>query len=581
MNRIGAWLLVWAWALAAGGAWAAPPAAPDSLARPEFARWPRATQLRLARGGIDLRTAPAVVRLLRRPDLHYAVRTELMATLAGHYLHENQPSLAIIQMLQTRRRYLAVHDSLGAAIACEWLCYSYFLLHESTGLAYGREALRLVPHTEAGRQQLGGIYVNLADCAFGVADYPLAAQNYRKAMQLALQRNNLRSAGMAQANLAAVALRQQRIAQAAALLDSAAAFYPPPRKVGAQLVFELLRGQLAVRRGQLAQGVAILAAARQQAIETQQFRDEIELMKAAVPALSQLGRYREALAYQQRITTMQDSVFEESSARHARELRTLYALDQQQQRISQLQARTQRSDAALRQRTLLLLAGLLGAGLMLGLVVLRQRHRHRLASRAAAQRMRDRIAADLHDEVGTLLARVSMQADVLRQTQPAESPALDRLLTNTRAAAGLMRDIVWGIDSQADTTGALLDRMRDYLDQAAGPAGLRTHLAVTGLADDWPLASELRQHFFLIFKEAVTNAVRHARGATDLWVSLTREAGELRLLVRDNGQPAPPSGRSSGLGLRSMRQRASALQGTLLAGPTDGPGFSVALSVPA
>lgn len=67
----------------------------------------------------------------------------------------------------------------------------------------------------------------------------------------------------------------------------------------------------------------------------------------------------------------------------------------------------------------------------------------------------------------------------------------DRLLTNTRAAAGLMRDIVWGIDSQADTTGALLDRMRDYLDQTAGAVGLRTHLEVAGLSDESPLAPEL------------------------------------------------------------------------------------------
>ncbi|MDB5269673.1 MAG: hypothetical protein JWP58_2713, partial [Hymenobacter sp.] len=391
MNRIGVWLLVWVWAMAAaGGAWAAPPTAADSVAHPGFARWPLATQLRLAQSSIDLRTAPAFVRLLRRPGLAYAVRTELMATLAGHYLHENQPSLAIIQMLQTRQRYLAVHDSLGAAIACEWLCYSYFLLHQSAGLAYGREALRLAPHTAAGRQQLGGIYVNLADCAFGVADYSLAAQNYRHAMRLAQRGHNWHSAGMTQANLAAVALRQQRVDEAAALLDSAAALYPPPRKVGAQLVFELLRGQLAVRQGMPARGAAILAAARQQAHGAQQFRDEIELMKAAVPALQQLGRYREALTYQQRITSMQDSLFEESSARHASELRTLYELDQQQQRISQLQARTQRADAALRQRTLLLLSGLLGAALALGLVVVRQRARHALARRADAQRLRDR-----------------------------------------------------------------------------------------------------------------------------------------------------------------------------------------------
>ncbi|MDO7845792.1 histidine kinase [Hymenobacter sp. M29] len=205
-------------------------------------------------------------------------------------------------------------------------------------------------------------------------------------------------------------------------------------------------------------------------------------------------------------------------------------------------------------------------------------HRRRLARVRHDERLRSRIAADLHDEVGTLLTRVNMQAELLHQAQPAPSPAFDRLLTNSRAAASTMRDIVWGIDAQADTVGALLDRMRDHLDQTAAPAGLNTHLATDGLPDALPLPPELRQHLYLVFKEAVTNAARHARQATDLWVSLTRAPGQLRLEVRNNGPAAGTS--RSGMGLRSMRQRAEALRGTLDAGPEPEDGFRVRLVVP-
>ncbi|GAB2870885.1 hypothetical protein GCM10027044_36330 [Hymenobacter ruber] len=205
-------------------------------------------------------------------------------------------------------------------------------------------------------------------------------------------------------------------------------------------------------------------------------------------------------------------------------------------------------------------------------------HRRRLARVRHNERLRSRIAADLHDEVGTLLTRVSMQAELLHQSQPGPNPAFDRLLTNSRAAAGTMRDIVWGIDAQSDTVGALLDRMRDHLDQSAAPAGLDTHLTTNGLPDALALPPELRQHLYLVFKEAVTNAARHARHATDLWVSLTRANGQLRLEVHNNGQTAGTS--RSGMGLRSMRQRAEALRGRLEAGPEPEGGFRVRLVVP-
>ncbi|GAB3588608.1 hypothetical protein GCM10027345_40910 [Hymenobacter daeguensis] len=205
-------------------------------------------------------------------------------------------------------------------------------------------------------------------------------------------------------------------------------------------------------------------------------------------------------------------------------------------------------------------------------------HRRRVARVQHTERLRNRIAADLHDEVGTLLARVSMQAELLSHTQPNPSPALDRLLTNSRAAASTMRDIVWGIDAQADTAGALLDRMRDHLDQTARPAGLNTHLSITHLPDHLALPPELRQHLYLVFKEAVTNAARHAHHATDLWVTLARETGQLRLTLRNNGEAAGTS--RSGMGLRNMKQRAAALRGTLAAGPGPDGGFWVELVVP-
>jgi signal transduction histidine kinase len=221
-----------------------------------------------------------------------------------------------------------------------------------------------------------------------------------------------------------------------------------------------------------------------------------------------------------------------------------------------------------------------GVLLLLGLGAAVQWGRGRRQLREA--RLRTRIAADLHDEVGALLTRVSMRAELLHTAAaPAEAnPALGALLQDSRAAQASMRDLVWGIDAGADTVGALVDRLRDHLDQTAEAAGLRGLLISKQLAAAQPLSPASRQHLYLLAKEAIANAGRHAHLATALHVELERRGTRFYLRVRDDGQPAAHPPRVSGLGLRSMQQRARALGGQLTAGPRpDGPGWEVSLVV--
>jgi signal transduction histidine kinase len=204
-------------------------------------------------------------------------------------------------------------------------------------------------------------------------------------------------------------------------------------------------------------------------------------------------------------------------------------------------------------------------------------------------RRRAELAANLHDEVGALLTRVTMLAEVLRdhyRTAPEEGArgfdaphAFDRLLYNSRAAVQTMRDVVWGIDSQADSVGALLHRMRDHLNQTATAAGLAATFSHAGLSEKTVLPASTRQHLFLIFKEAVTNTARHARSATEISVHLGYRQGKLVLEVGDNGQSSGGAPRSSGMGLRNMAHRAQALGADLRTGPhPDGrPGYYVQL----
>jgi signal transduction histidine kinase len=239
------------------------------------------------------------------------------------------------------------------------------------------------------------------------------------------------------------------------------------------------------------------------------------------------------------------------------------------------------------------LAALALVGLTYGLFWLQGRRARREA------RLRDELAANLHDDVGGLLTKISLMAEVLQHPEdmapddgddytpnapdePTARQLATRLLLNSRAAVQALRDVVWSIDSRADSVQALLDRMEDHLDQTAPAAGLLHSFEADPLAHLQALRPLVRKHVYLVFKEAVTNTVRHAKGATTLHVRLVREGSYFVLEVTDDGQPTAAVSRT-GMGLRSMGNRAQAINGILRTGPRapGQPGYQVQLRVKA
>jgi signal transduction histidine kinase len=201
-------------------------------------------------------------------------------------------------------------------------------------------------------------------------------------------------------------------------------------------------------------------------------------------------------------------------------------------------------------------------------------------NKAQQAQIRSSIAGNLHDELGWLLMRIHMQVESLLHQPPDEETRLERLLDTTRAACSAMRDVAWGLDASADTLDALQDRMRDLLDQLALNTPLRISFTMEGLEDVVELPAELRQEIYLVFKEATTNVLRHAQGATSLTIRLYRQKNNIVLEIKDNGAPTEIASRS-GMGLRSMKQRAQVVKGKFEAGPrTDGSGFRVSFCAP-
>ncbi|HEX8429254.1 sensor histidine kinase [Hymenobacter sp.] len=207
----------------------------------------------------------------------------------------------------------------------------------------------------------------------------------------------------------------------------------------------------------------------------------------------------------------------------------------------------------------------------------RRRERHWQAERA----LRQRIAADLHDDVGNLLTQISMHSSLLRETPHSPTQTrnrLDALAVASRQAAQQMSDVVWSLDTGSLRLSQLLNRMRDHAQEVLPPADLDVQFRVCPNLPDPALAPALLHNFYLIYKEALHNVVKHAH-ATTVTVQLAATTASLTLTVADDGCGHDGRGRPGGRGLANMQARARTVGGTVCYEPL-ATGFAVVAVLP-
>jgi len=199
------------------------------------------------------------------------------------------------------------------------------------------------------------------------------------------------------------------------------------------------------------------------------------------------------------------------------------------------------------------------------------------------ERVRKRIATDLHDDVGSSLTRISLLSEVVRRqvdrVNPAVAGPLSSIAGLSRELVDSMSDIVWAINPTKDHLSDLSQRMRHFVSDVCTARQIDFRFRTPSADGDIPVGANVRREVFLLFKEAVNNMVRHSDCSTaDLEFSVTAEG--LVLSVADNGRGFDIDAESAGHGLRSMRERAAALGGGVSAESRAGVGTTLTFRIP-
>ena len=230
---------------------------------------------------------------------------------------------------------------------------------------------------------------------------------------------------------------------------------------------------------------------------------------------------------------------------------------------------------------------LFGYGLLLVGVVMYLFFQYRIRQLLRMQQVRDRIARDLHDDMGSYLSSISILSQTARRNafrNPEKTQtALDSIGQTARQVIDRMGDMVWSINPSHDSMTDVLSRMADVGNSLFGGTDVVFNLSVADEVRQMSLSAEVRREFFMIYKEALTNVARYA-GADGVRVTLRRNGVALAMTVQDNGcgfDTVNPDYKNpgGGNGLGNMQARAKLVGGLLTINSVPGEGTTVRLVV--
>jgi hypothetical protein len=196
----------------------------------------------------------------------------------------------------------------------------------------------------------------------------------------------------------------------------------------------------------------------------------------------------------------------------------------------------------------------------------RTRELQRLSSRMVQQHEeeRRRVSLELHDQTAQVWAAVKMQLGVIRERTPTDLvPSIDRVLDLVDAGIGSIRSVTTNLRPPLLDDLGLLPALRALVQSFAEQSGL--DISLDAPADLPAVSPDAGLALFRALQETLSNVARHS-GATTAHVQLVAANGELTLVVRDNGRgfPLRPSHSPPSLGLAGMRERISAVHGSVV-----------------
>lgn len=334
------------------------------------------------------------------------------------------------------------------------------------------------------------------------------------------------------------------------------------------------------------------ASALVSAITTGDKIKQMELYRALAVCLEETGNLPEAIMNQKSHLMLRDSIRQEEHRKEIVVLEAHYRSEKQQR----MQAEKNLVIEQEKSRAMMRSSWLIGGAMLLiaATVFVRQQVRimsareeklkteRQVHALQAGEHERNRIAKDLHDDVGATLSSIHIYSQAA-QIQWKEKPeAVHHLITrigsNSFRMMDKMNDIIWSMSVHRDPTEALTTRVKNFATEVLRSLDIQPVFSCE-ILPSLRFTMEARKNLLLIFKEAVRNIALHSE-AKEASMSLKTEGADFVMVVIDDGIGFDPQDQISGDGLVTMKHRAAMLEGELTVQSSGENGTSIVLRVP-
>ncbi len=207
-------------------------------------------------------------------------------------------------------------------------------------------------------------------------------------------------------------------------------------------------------------------------------------------------------------------------------------------------------------------------------------YRYRLQQAIELQTIRNNIARDLHDEIGSNLSSISLFTQVAKDNENGQEsslfPLLQKISEYTQTSQEAMNDIVWMVNTRNDRFENIIVRMRTLAVELLEAKNIRLTLNFDDALNQLKLGMNERKNFYLIYKEALNNIVKYAE-CTNVWIDLFLDNSRVKLIIKDDGRGFVEAHLEEGNGLVNMKKRAAVLKGEITIESNPGTGTRLEL----
>lgn len=209
-------------------------------------------------------------------------------------------------------------------------------------------------------------------------------------------------------------------------------------------------------------------------------------------------------------------------------------------------------------------------------------YQYRIRQIKAIYAVRNRISADLHDEVGTTISGISIISNILKQRlkdNPENSNFVERITEDARKISEAIDDIVWSIKPQNDSLANILARMTRYACELLETKNITYHMNMPNEQAEKNIPMEKRHDLYLIFKELVNNIAKHSE-CSEASITIETSSKTLKMTIEDNGKGFDMNQKTHRNGLGNIRERVQKLNGNCAIESFKGKGTIVFIQIP-